>query len=204
VAAVRETATGNVADKTAKNLLVSRRTLASLVGQPGTGLLHVDPRTGVAEYASPMGVIFGLVPRTHPVATFVFKVLIALKGRNAVILSSHRGAQQVSNRAGELITSVLDAHCCPRGLVQWLRERQNRQTTLQLMRHRDVAFILATGGSEMVRAAYSSGTPAIGVGPGNAPTWVAADADAERVAADIVASKSYDNGIVCASEHNLV
>src|SRR5262249_58233579 len=140
VAAVRETATGNVADKTAKNLLVSRRTLASLVGQPGTGLLHVDPRTGVAEYASPVGVVFGLVPKTHPVATFVFKVLIALKGRNALILSSHRGAQHVSNTTGELITSVLDRNDAPLDLVQWIRQRADRETTLAYMRHPGVAL----------------------------------------------------------------
>ncbi|HET6315188.1 MAG TPA: aldehyde dehydrogenase family protein [Chloroflexota bacterium] len=98
----------------------------------------------------------------------------------------------------------LSRYNAPHELVQWVQHRSGRETTQQLMRHPDVAFILAIGGASLVHAAYSSGTPAIGVGPGNAPTWLAADADVERAATHILASKSYDNGIVCASEHNLV
>ena len=151
-----------------------------------------------------MGVIFGLVPRTHPVATFVFKTLIALKGRNALILSCHRAAQGVGQRTGELITDVLARHGAPAYLVQWVQGRGSRETTHQFMRHPSVAFILATGGEGMVRAAYSSGTPAIGVGPGNAPVWVCADADPATVADAVIMSKSFENGIICASENNLV
>jgi acyl-CoA reductase-like NAD-dependent aldehyde dehydrogenase len=203
-ATVAETGLGNVRDKTTKNKLASELIYRSLAGKPGSGLLRFDEDLGVAEIASPMGVVFGLVPRTHPVATFVFKVLIALKARNALILSCHRGAERVGARAGELIASVLEAHGAPPYLVQWISGRSGRETTLAFMHHPDVSFILATGGAKMVRAAYSSGTPAIGVGPGNAPTWICADADPDRVAKTIVASKSFDNGIVCASEHNLV
>jgi acetaldehyde dehydrogenase/alcohol dehydrogenase len=204
VATVRETGMGNVADKTMKNRLASQLIFPSLAGKTGIGVLNVDEKRRIAELASPMGVVFGLVPRTHPVATFAFKVLIALKGRNALIVSCHRAALGVGNLTGELITQVLERHGAPAGLVQWVKERSGRETTLQFMSHPDVAFILATGGMKMVRAAYSSGTPAIGVGPGNAPTWVSADADPDLAAEAIIASKSFDNGVVCASEHNLV
>src|SRR5207237_4488970 len=104
-----------------------------LKGQPGSGAL--GEIAGVSELASPMGVIFGLIPRTHPVATFVFKVLIALKGRNALIVSSHRAAQEVTNTTGELITTVLRGHNAPVTLVQWVKERSDRETTLAFMRH---------------------------------------------------------------------
>ncbi|MBV8717212.1 MAG: aldehyde dehydrogenase family protein [Chloroflexi bacterium] len=177
IAAVTETGIGNVPDKTLKNRL-----------------------------ASPVGVVFGLIPKTHPAATFVFKVLIALKARNALILSCHRDAQDVGRLVGELITNVLRTHNAPERLVQWVRRSRDggRQVIEALMRHPGVGLILATGGSAMVRAAYASGNPAIGVGPGNAPTWVCADADIDRLAPMLITSKAFDNGIVCASEHNLV
>jgi acyl-CoA reductase-like NAD-dependent aldehyde dehydrogenase len=203
-ATVAETGLGNVADKTLKNRLASQDVFRRLRGQPGTGVLRVDERSGVAELAAPMGVIFGLVPRTHPVATFVFKVLIALKARNALIVSCHRAAQQVGNSTGELIAGVLQAHAAPPDLVQWVRQRSDRRTTERFMQHPQVALVLATGGARMVRAAYSSGTPAIGVGPGNAPVLVCPDADPVSVADMVLASKPFDNGILCASEHNLV
>ena len=202
-AAVQETGLGNAHDKAIKNRIASIGTYASMAGQPGVGPLRTDPH-GVTEIASPMGVVFGLVPRTHPVATFVFKVLIALKARNALILSCHRAAQAVTNWTGELILEVLARHAAPANLLQWVRSRVDRETTLAFMRHPDVAFILATGGANMVRAAYSSGTPAIGVGPGNTPTWVRPDADPSAVAEAILESKTFDNGVACSSEHNLV
>jgi acetaldehyde dehydrogenase/alcohol dehydrogenase len=203
-ATVRETGMGNVADKTIKNRLVAQMIYPLLAGKPGIGLLRVDEQQRIAEFASPMGVVFGLVPRTHPVATFAFKVLIALKGRNALILSTHRAALGVADRTGRLISEVLERHGAPAGLVQWVQNRTGREITMQFMRHPDVAFILATGGMSIVRAAYSSGTPAIGVGPGNAPTWICADADLDQAAEAVIASKAFDNGVVCASEHNLV
>src|SRR5262245_53942918 len=144
--AVGETGLGNVADKTHKNRAASLGIFESLVGKPGIGVLRVDDAQNVVEVASPMGVIFGLVPRTHPAATFVFKVLIALKARNALILSCHRAAQRTSDRTGELIDEVLRAHGAPAGIVQWLSQRTDRETTLRFMRHPRVAFVLATGG----------------------------------------------------------
>jgi acetaldehyde dehydrogenase/alcohol dehydrogenase len=204
VATVAETGLGNVEDKIAKNRLASRAVYGSLVGKPGAGVLRVDEERGIAELASPMGVVFGMVPRTHPVATFAFKALIALKARNALILSSHREAHGVTSMVGDLIVEVLEQHVAPRDLLQWPRFRTGRESTLAFMQHPDVAFVLATGGADMVRAAYSSGTPAIGVGPGNAPTWVCADADVDQAARMVVASKGFDHGVVCAGEHNLL
>jgi acyl-CoA reductase-like NAD-dependent aldehyde dehydrogenase len=203
-ASVVETGYGNVADKALKNRVASMRVYRSLEGKPGSGLIRVDAERNIAEIASPVGVVLGLIPKTNPVSTFVFKVLIALKARNALILSCHRDAQQVGNQTGELISRVLALHGAPADLVQWIQGRADRDTTRQLMQHPRVGLILATGSAGLVRAAYSSGTPAIGVGPGNAPAWVCADADVDRVAQDVVASKSFDNGIICASEHNLV
>ena len=203
-ATVAETGLGNVADKIIKNRVASEMVYRSLVGKPGNGLIRVDAERNIAEIASPMGVVFGLIPKTNPVSTFVFKVLIALKARNALVLSCHRDAVEVCNRAGQLIAAVLDRHGAPASLVQWIYGRLDRQTTALLMQHPLTALVLATGSASLVRAAYSSGTPAIGGGPGNAPAWVCADANVDRVAEMIVASKSFDNGMICASEHNLV
>ncbi|NTU83832.1 MAG: aldehyde dehydrogenase family protein [Chloroflexales bacterium] len=204
VATVVETGIGNAEDKTLKNRFASLAVYQSLAGQPAAGVIRADPTRQVAEIASPVGVVLGLIPRTSPVATLVFKTLIALKGRNALVLSCHHRAQGVGERAGTLIQAALRRHGAPPALVQWVRQRTSRATTLQLMRHRDVGFILATGGVSLVRAAYSSGTPAIGVGPGNAPAYVCADADVEAATQHIVASKTFDHGLICGAEQHLV
>jgi len=203
-ACVAETKIGVVADKVAKIRFGSLGVWESLKGQPAAGLLRSDDRRRVSEIASPMGVIFGLIPLTNPISTFAFKVLIALKGRNSIILSCHREAQGVGYQTGEIITAVLQKHNAPADLVQWVRGRGSRKKTMMFMKHPDVAFILATGGPSMVKAAYSSGTPAIGVGAGNAPVWVTANADIQATAQIIVSSKSFDNGVLCGSENNLV
>jgi acetaldehyde dehydrogenase / alcohol dehydrogenase len=142
--------------------------------------------------------------RTNPVATIIFKTLIALKGRNALLVSCHRDAAQVSQQTIELIRTVLRRHATPEDVVQLVPRTGGRHATEQLMRHPDVALILATGGPGLVHAAYSSGTPAIGVESGNTPVWICTDADPDRTAELIVASKAFDHGIVCASESNLV
>ncbi len=141
---------------------------------------------------------------TNPVATIIFKVLIAIKARCALILSFNRSCMQVGNSACELIVETLDKGGAPADIVQWVRSRSNRGKTVKYMRHPGVSLILATGGPGMVRAAYSSGKPALGAGPGNVPVYIAADADVEKAAASIVMSKSYDNGLICGAEHNLV
>ena len=206
-ATVRETGIGYAPDKVVKNRFASLGVYHALVGKPASGPLESEGErcgVGVTEVASPAGVIFGLIPMTNPVATIVFKTLVALKGRNALIFSCHRGASWVGNQTGEIIRSVLHGHCAPADLVQWIRRRTSRKKTEAFMRHRGVSLILATGGVSMVKAAYSSGTPAIGVGPGNAPAWVCADADPDEAARLVVGSKSFDYGVVCGSEHQLV
>ena len=203
-AAVQETQLGNVADKTAKNRFASLDVCRSMVGHVGHGRLWLDKRRQVTALASPVGVVFGLVPATNPTSTFIFKVLICLKGRNAVILSPSQRALGVSNQLGELIQTVLREQGAPPDLVQWIRSKNSRTTTLAFMEHPNIALILATGGTAMVKAAYRSGTPAIGVGAGNAPALICADAYLNHAAACAVRSKSFDNGIVCCSEHNLV
>ncbi len=203
-ATVVETKIGNVADKTIKNKIASLGVYHTLVGQKGVGLITNHRNTKIIDFASPVGVVFGLVPMTNPVATFIFKTLICLKARNAIILNPSREALKVSNRTGQLISEVLQRHGAPEHLVQWVEARSNRKTTLSFMKHPKIGLILATGGPSMVKAAYSSGNPAIGVGSGNAPVLIALDADLVQAARNIVESKSFDNGLICGSEHNLV
>jgi acyl-CoA reductase-like NAD-dependent aldehyde dehydrogenase len=203
-ATVAETGIGHAPDKAIKNRFGSLTVYESLAGRPANGPIRSDMQIGITEIASPMGVVFGLIPMTNPVATLVFKTLITLKGRNALIVSCHRAAQGVGQSAGEIIQTVLEGHGAPRGLVQWVRNRASRKTTNLLMRHPDIAMILATGGVGMVKAAYSSGTPAIGVGPGNAPAWIHGDADPDEAARLVMESKRFDHGIICGSEHHLV
>jgi acetaldehyde dehydrogenase/alcohol dehydrogenase len=201
---VKATRMGNVHDKTRKNTFASLGIYRSLAGKPTHGPLSTDPERKVTEFASPVGVIFAIVPITSPVATAVFKTLISLKARNALILSFPRTCPRVADAVGTIIHRVLEANGAPLDLVQWVRERKNRLVTQRFMRHAGVALILATGGADMVKAAYSSGTPAIGVGPGNAPALISADADLDRAARHIVTSKTSDNGLICGAEHHLV
>jgi acetaldehyde dehydrogenase/alcohol dehydrogenase len=203
-ATVAETGMGNVEDKACKNGLASVGVYQRLEGQIGNGEVRFDRERMVAEIASPMGVILGLVPATHPVATFIFKVLIAIKGRNAIILSPSHRATHVSEVVGGLIRDVLVERGASPDLVQWLGADSTRETTVSLMSHPRVAMVLATGGRAMVAAAYRSGTPAIGVGPGNAPVLIAADADVWHAAHSVVTSKAFDNGLICGAENHLV
>jgi acyl-CoA reductase-like NAD-dependent aldehyde dehydrogenase len=204
IATVKETHLGNAVDKTLKNKVASYNVFRSLVGKVGAGPVTTDETRKVTEIASPVGVVFGLVPMTNPVATAFFKTLITLKSRNALILSFHHTALGVGNRVGEIVRGVLTKLGAPAELVQWVKQRSNRKKTVQFMGHKGVGLILATGGAAMVRAAYSSGNPALGVGPGNAPCWIAPDADPDQAAQSVVLSKSFDNGLICGAEHNLV
>jgi acyl-CoA reductase-like NAD-dependent aldehyde dehydrogenase len=203
-ACVHETKIGVAADKVTKIRLASQGIYQTLAGRPGAGTLGVDPERRITEIAAPMGVVLGLVPLTNPVSTIIFKTLVCLKSRNALIYSCHHGALGVANQTGEIIRAVLLRHGAPVELVEWVRERTSRRKTMMFMKHRGIAFILATGGPSLVRAAYSSGTPAIGVGAGNAPVWVCPDADPRAVAEMVIGGKSFDNGLICGSENNLV
>ena len=203
-ATVAETGIGEAGAKAEKILFGSAGVYASFAGQPGSGLVHTDDERRVREIASPVGVVFAMTPVTEPVSTYVNKVLIALKGRNSIIVSPHRASLRTASAADDLVQQVLTDHGAPAGLVQLVRNRVSRAMTYDFMSHPSVHLILATGGSAMVSAAYSSGTPAIGVGPGNAPVWIAPDADLVAAAACIVESKAFDHGLVCGAEQHLV
>ena len=203
-ATLAETHIGNAADKALKIQVASMRVFEQFAGEVGRGPLSHDEERRITEIAAPIGVVFGIVPVTNPVPTVVNKSLICLKSRNALIFSAHRMAAGVCAQAGELIRSVLVRHGAPADLVQWVRGRTSRRKTARYMRHDGVGLVLATGGPSMVKAAYSSGTPAIGVGAGNAPCWIAADADVAAAAQKVVASKAFDNGVICGSEQHLV
>ena len=203
-ATVAETRIGCVPDKAVKNRFASLGVARSLIGKPGVGVAGSREPEALTEIAEPMGVIVGLIPVTNPVATLVFKALICIKARDALIASCHRDAAGVGAKTADLLRRVLARHGACADLVQTVLRRPTRQATAALMRHPGVAMILATGGTAMVKAAYSSGTPAIGVGPGNAPAWVCADADVDKAARMVVASKAFDHGIICGSENNLI
>jgi acetaldehyde dehydrogenase/alcohol dehydrogenase len=199
---VEVTHIGRADHKAMKNAWASIGVHDGMRDAVGRGVL--SQRGGVTEIAAPVGVIFALIPLTNPVATAMFKALAALRSGNAIILSFHRICLPLADEVGAIVHEVLTRHGLPVDAVTWVRERASRQRTARFMAHPDVRLVLATGGPGMVHAAYSSGTPAIGVGSGNAPCWVAPDADLDVAATSIVASKSFDNGLICGAEHNLV
>ncbi len=189
--------------KVAKIGLGSIEVAKTLVGKTGIGSVS-DVKDGVSIINTPMGVVFGMIPITNPVETILFKFLSALKSRNAIIVSSHRKGRDVGLKVVKIIQTVLKKYGAPVNLIQAPQLPANRAVTNAFMSHIDVNFILATGGPSMVKSAYQSGTPAIGVGKGNAPVWICQDSNVEQAAQDVVSSKSFDNGIVCGSENNLI
>jgi acyl-CoA reductase-like NAD-dependent aldehyde dehydrogenase len=202
-AAVAETEMGNVADKIRKIEFAARSVCGSLVGRVGHGAIGTDGR-GVTAVASPVGVVFALLPVTNPVATIIDEVLICLKGRNALVLSPHPRAQKVSEMTVMLLEPVFRAHGAPPAIVQIVPGPLSQRRTELFMAHQGIALVLVTGGVSIVKAAYRSGTPTIGVGPGNTPAYVAADADPAAAARAIVEGKAFDNGIICGSEQHIV
>jgi len=202
---VQESGMGVAEHKQLKIQLGTIEVANSLMGEPGLGQsFDKDSDANVQEMAQSMGVVFAMIPVTNPVETLTFKFLSALKSRNSVIMSSHRKAQGVGKACVLLIQKILKQHGLNENIIQTPQMPPNRAITNAFMTHKKVNFILATGGPSMVHSAYCSGTPAIGVGKGNAPVWISDDADVAMAAKNVVASKSFDNGIVCGSENNLV
>lgn len=202
-AAVEETGIGRVHYKILKNLLGSEGAWASIKNEKTVGIIARDEQRGVVEIATPVGVIAGIVPTTNPTSTALFKSLIAVKGRNAIVISPHPRARRCIGEAADVLRRALERAGWPADLVQSL-ENPTIESTGALMKHPKVAMILATGGSGLVQAAYSSGKPAYGVGPGNVPCYVDRSADVEAAARWIVESQSFDNGTLCCSEQALV
>lgn len=203
VLAVAETERGVVEDKAVKNLFAAEHVTNSMTGQRTAGEVRRDELTGLVEIAEPVGVVCAITPVTNPTSTVIFKALIALKTRNPIVFAFHHLAPRCGAEAARIVRDAAVAAGAPAHCVQWV-DTPRRAVTQALMNHDGVSLVLATGGNDVVRAAHSAGKPAIGVGAGNVPAFIAADADLARAAHDIVLSKSFDNGMTCAAEQTLL
>ncbi|GBU11188.1 acetaldehyde dehydrogenase [Erysipelotrichaceae bacterium] len=201
--AVNETGRGIFEDKAIKNMFACEYVPNNMKNLKTVGVVSKDDIRGITEIAEPVGVICGIVPTTNPTSTAMFKSLIALKTRNPIIFSFHPSANGCSIAAAKVIRDAAIAAGAPENCIQWI-EVPSMEGTSQLMNHPGVATILATGGNAMVRAAYSCGKPALGVGAGNVPAYIEKTAKIERAVYDIVLSKSFDNGMICASEQAVI
>lgn len=197
--AVEETGRGVFEDKATKNLFACEYVVHNMRHLKTVGVISHDDVTGITEIAAPVGVICGITPTTNPTSTVIFKALIALKTRNPIIFAFHPSAQKSSAHAAQIVRDAAIAAGAPINCVQWI-ETPSMEGTNALMKHSGIATILATGGNAMVEAAYSCGKPALGVGAGNVPAYVEKSANVKQAGYDIVMSKSFDNGMVCASE----
>jgi len=197
--AIDETKRGVFEDKATKNLFACEYVVNNMRHLKTVGVISEDPVTGITEIADPVGVICGITPVTNPTSTVIFKSLICLKTRNPIIFAFHPSAQKCSKEAAQVIYEAAVKAGAPKNCIQWI-EHPSMDATTALMSHTGVATILATGGNAMVKAAYSCGKPAMGVGAGNVPAYINKSADVEQAVNDIVLSKSFDNGMICASE----
>ena len=201
--AVEETGFGNVPDKILKNRFVSETLWQAIRDQKTVGILRKDEEKKIWDVAVPVGVIAGIVPSTNPTSTVMYKAMIALKSGNAIVFSPHPGARDCSLQAAKLMAEAAEAAGCPRGAIGCIT-LPTMEAVDELMHHPKVRLILATGGGAMVRAAYSSGTPAIGVGAGNGPAYLHSSCDLHQAVSDIIRSKTFDNGVICASEQSVI
>ncbi|KOO08600.1 bifunctional acetaldehyde-CoA/alcohol dehydrogenase [Vibrio hepatarius] len=197
--AVAESGMGIVEDKVIKNHFASEFIYNKYKDEQTCGILEEDDNLGTMTIAEPVGIICGIVPTTNPTSTAIFKSLISLKTRNGIIFSPHPRAKNSTNDAAKLVLDAAVAAGAPKDIIGWI-DQPSVELSNALMKHDDIALILATGGPGMVKAAYSSGKPAIGVGAGNVPVVIDETADIKRAVASILMSKTFDNGVVCASE----
>ena len=198
-----ETRRGVFEDKATKNLFACEHVVNNMRHTKTVGVISEDEVTGLTLIAEPVGVVCGITPTTNPTSTAIFKSLIALKTRNPIVFAFHPSAQESSKHAAQIVYDAAVAAGAPKNCIQWI-EKPSMEATQALMNHDGIATILATGGNAMVRAAYSCGKPALGVGAGNVPAYVEKTADIRQAAHDIVMSKSFDNGMVCASEQAVI
>ncbi|MFF5308153.1 bifunctional acetaldehyde-CoA/alcohol dehydrogenase [Streptomyces massasporeus] len=201
--AVEETGRGVFEDKAAKNMFACEHVTHSMGHMKTVGVIGRDDIEDMVEIAEPVGVVAAVTPVTNPTSTTVFKALMALKTRNPVIFAFHPSAQRCSSEAARVVRDAAIAAGAPEHCVQWI-EAPSVEATRTLMRHAGVSLILATGGNAMVKAAYSAGKPALGVGAGNVPAYVHRSAKLRRAVNDLVLSKSFDNGMICASEQAVI
>ena len=199
VAAVEETGRGVIEDKAIKNLYACEYIVNYMRDLKTVGVIDKNDVDGLTAIAEPVGVVCGVVPTTNPTSTTVFKSLICLKTRNPIIFSFHPSANECSKQAARIVRDAAVKAGAPENCIQFI-EKPSMEGTHALMNHDGVATILATGGNAMVRAAYSCGKPALGVGAGNVPAYVHKEAKLKQAVNDIVLSKAFDNGMICASE----
>src|SRR5947208_3571413 len=201
--AVEETGYGVVADKIQKNLFSSQKVYAFIRPMKTVGVVARHEDTRVVEIAEPFGVVAAIVPSTNPTSTAIYKILIAIKARCSIVLSPHPSAVKCITRVAEVMAEAATRAGAPAGAISWMTT-VTLEGTQELMKHRDVAVILATGGMGLVRAAYSAGKPAYGVGPGNAPAYIERSANVKKAVRDVVTGKTFDNGVLCSSENSVV
>ncbi len=201
--AVEDTGLGVVEHKVQKNLFAARNVYNAIKDLKTVGFIREDNVNKVYEIAEPMGVIMGIIPTTNPTSTIIYKALISIKARNTIVFSPHPNAVKCSLETARVLEEAGVSAGAPPGCVQCL-SIITKEGTNALMHHPDIALILATGGSAMVKAAYSAGKPAIGVGPGNVPAYIESSADIKKAVSDIFASKTFDNGVICASEQAII
>jgi len=202
-AAVEETGMGVYEHKIVKNRFASDVLLEYILPMQTVGVLHEDRARKVRELAVPMGVVGAIIPTTNPTSTAIYKALISVKARNAIVMSPHPRAVRCTVEAGRVLEDAAVAAGAPPGLIQ-VMTRPSLEGTNALMRHRETAVLLATGGSDMVRAVYTAGKPAYGVGPGNVPTIIERTAKLEKAVSDVVDGKTFDAGVLCSAENSVV
>ncbi|HBC4833926.1 TPA: bifunctional acetaldehyde-CoA/alcohol dehydrogenase [Enterococcus faecalis] len=201
--AVEETGRGIYEDKAIKNMYASEYIWNNIKHDKTVGVINKDEQTGLMEIAEPVGVVCGVTPTTNPTSTTIFKSLIALKTRNPIVFAFHPSAQKCSSEAARIVRDAAIAAGAPENCIQWI-EQPSIDATSALMNHPGIAIVLATGGAGMVKSAYSTGKPALGVGPGNVPAYIEKTAKVKRAVNDLIVSKSFDNGMICASEQAVI
>ena len=202
-AAHEETGFGNVADKVRKNRFATEQVYESIRPLRTVGVVGRDEARRLIEIAEPFGVVAAIVPSTNPTSTAIYKILLAIKTRCAIVVSPHPSAVRCITRTAEIMDAAGRRAGLPDGAITWMQD-VTLEGTQELMRQREVAVILATGGMGLVRAAYSAGKPAYGVGPGNAPAYIHRSADLPKAVRDIVTGKTFDYGVLCSSENSVV
>ena len=201
--AIEETGRGVYEDKIIKNMFATEYIWHSIENEKTVGVIEENELEGYVEIAEPVGIVAGVTPVTNPTSTTMFKSLICAKTRNPIIFGFHPSAQQCSKRTAEILREAAVKAGAPEDCIQWV-EFPSIEATTALMNHPKVSLILATGGAGMVKSAYSCGKPALGVGPGNAPCYIEKTAKVERACTDLMLSKTFDNGMICASEQAVI
>jgi len=201
--AVEETGMGIVEDKVTKNIYATEYIYHSIKYEKTVGVIEVNEYENYEEIAEPVGIIAGITPTTNPTSTTMFKSIISAKTRNPIVFAFHPRSQKSSVEAARIMREAAVKAGAPEYCIQWLEE-PSIEKTHALMKHPQTSLILATGGTPMVKAAYSAGKPAIGVGPGNVPCYIEKTADIKTAVNDIIISKTFDNGLICASEQAVI